>query len=70
MPDVTVKPKPLLDEERLPPVLGDPTQLRQLVMNLVINASESCGLHKGAVLVRTGSAHATHEARVGQDGIE
>jgi two-component system cell cycle sensor histidine kinase/response regulator CckA len=53
----------------LPPVQGDPTQLRQLAMNLVINASESCELHKGTVLVRTGSTHATHAdlqaARIG-----
>jgi PAS domain S-box-containing protein len=46
-------------QEQPPRVTGDPTQLRQLVMNLVINASESCELHDGAVLVRTRTAHAT-----------
>ncbi len=33
---------------------GDPTQLRQVVMNLVINASEAIGERRGVVTVTTG----------------
>jgi two-component system, cell cycle sensor histidine kinase and response regulator CckA len=39
---------------QLPAVLGDATQLRQIVMNLVVNASEAIGDHEGEVLIRTG----------------
>jgi CheY-like chemotaxis protein len=53
----------------LPAVQGDPTQLRQLLMNLVINASESCGRHDGSVRVCTRSVRLTRaeleNARVG-----
>jgi len=38
---------------------GDPTQLRQLVMNLVINAADAIGGEAGRVVVRTGSARPT-----------
>jgi PAS domain S-box-containing protein len=38
----------------LPPVHADPTQVRQVVMNLVINAAESLGERGGAITVRTG----------------
>jgi PAS domain S-box-containing protein len=37
----------------LPPLLGDATQLRQLVMNLVANASEALGGQPGSICVRT-----------------
>jgi two-component system cell cycle sensor histidine kinase/response regulator CckA len=37
----------------LPPVEGDPSQLRQVVMNLVLNAAEAIGDQAGSVLVRT-----------------
>jgi PAS domain S-box-containing protein len=37
----------------LPPVEGDATQLRQLVMNLVINAGEAIGESDGLIQIRT-----------------
>ncbi len=40
---------------------GDPTQLRQLVMNLVINASDAIGSLPGVVTVRTGVAQVGFE---------
>ena len=38
----------------LPPLLGDATQLRQVVMNLVINASEAVSGPNGTIRVTTG----------------
>ncbi|MEI9896700.1 MAG: ATP-binding protein [Chthoniobacter sp.] len=38
----------------LPVVLGDATQLRQVVMNLVINASEAVGEKSGFIAITTG----------------
>lgn len=38
----------------VPPVWGDPTQLRQILMNLVLNASEALEDESGEILVRTG----------------
>ena len=38
----------------LPPVQGDASQIRQVVMNLITNASESLGDSRGTVEVRTG----------------
>ena len=40
---------------------GDATQLRQIVMNLITNASDSLGAAGGAVVVRTGTRHADAE---------
>jgi CheY-like chemotaxis protein len=37
-----------------PPIEGDPTQIRQIVMNLVINASEAIGDRDGTIDVATG----------------
>lgn len=39
--------------EDLPVVVGDAVQLRQIVLNLVANASEAIGAHGGRVVVRT-----------------
>ncbi len=38
----------------LPPIKADPTQLRQVVMNLVINASEALGGKSGTISLNTG----------------
>ncbi|HJQ83156.1 MAG TPA: PAS domain S-box protein [Candidatus Binatia bacterium] len=38
----------------LPPVEADPTQVRQIVMNLLTNASEAIGDADGAITIRTG----------------
>jgi PAS domain S-box-containing protein len=40
--------------EALPTIEADPTQIRQVVMNLVINASDSIGERDGVIRVRTG----------------
>ena len=42
----------------LPVVLGDATQLRQVIMNLVINASEAIGEKSGFIAVNTGLTRA------------
>ncbi|WP_224981546.1 ATP-binding protein [Geomonas agri] len=39
----------------LPHIEGDATQIRQVVMNLVINASEALGERNGTISVKTGS---------------
>ncbi|MDG4550172.1 MAG: response regulator [Candidatus Contendobacter sp.] len=41
-------------QEPLPAVRGDPSQIRQIVMNLVINASEALGDHVGVITLSTG----------------
>jgi two-component system cell cycle sensor histidine kinase/response regulator CckA len=43
---------------RLPAVEGDTTQLRQVITNLVLNASESIGEAAGTIRVRTGAMFA------------
>jgi PAS domain S-box-containing protein len=40
--------------ENLPPVEADPTQLRQIIMNLITNASEAIGEESGIIRVSTG----------------
>jgi PAS domain S-box-containing protein len=51
----------------LPPVLADATQLRQIVINLVMNASDALGANGGHIVLRTGAVSATradfHDAR-------
>lgn len=58
MLDVSVAKKTKLVSELasgLPMLLGDATQLRQVVMNLVLNASEALADHQGKVVITTGS---------------
>jgi len=43
-------------EERLPPIEVDATQIRQVIMNLVINASEAIGEKNGVINIATGVA--------------
>ena len=38
----------------LPPILGDPAQITQVVMNLITNASEAAGEKRGAIRIETG----------------
>ena len=45
-PDIKVHTN--LDED-LPPIVGDPTQLRQVLMNLIVNAGEAIGAASGAI---------------------
>jgi two-component system cell cycle sensor histidine kinase/response regulator CckA len=45
-------------DQNLPPVEADATQLRQVIMNLITNASEAIGESSGIVSVRTGSMQA------------
>jgi len=42
----------------LPVVEGDATQIRQIIMNLVINASEALGNESGEITLTTGVVHA------------
>jgi PAS domain S-box-containing protein len=42
----------------LPPISGDITQISQIVMNLVINASDAIGDQSGVICIRTGLIHA------------
>ncbi|MBJ6725459.1 PocR ligand-binding domain-containing protein [Geomesophilobacter sediminis] len=52
---ITKKAELRLDFTRpLPAVEGDATQLRQVILNLVINASEAIGEEVGTITIRTG----------------
>ncbi len=44
----------------LPPVVIDATQIRQVVMNLIVNASDAIGPQAGQITVRTGVISADH----------
>jgi PAS domain S-box-containing protein len=44
----------------LPPVEADATQMHQVVMNLVINASEAIGDKSGVIAITTGSMECSH----------
>ena len=48
-------------EPSLPCIDADATQLRQIVMNLITNASDAIGANDGVITLRTGLRQASHE---------
>ncbi len=40
--------------DALPPLMADPAQMQQVIMNLVLNAAEAIGDRKGTITIRTG----------------
>jgi CheY-like chemotaxis protein len=48
--------------KNLPAIEADPTQMRQTIMNLIVNASEAIGDRSGVISVSTGLAHCDAES--------
>jgi len=48
-------------ERGLPPIEADPSQIRQIVMNLLINASEAIGDRSGVITVSVGATRCDEE---------
>ena len=48
-------------ERSLPPIEADPSQVRQIVMNLVLNASEAIGDRNGVITVSAGATRCDEE---------
>jgi PAS domain S-box-containing protein len=58
--DVSISKKALLRynyDRNLPAILADATQIRQVIMNLITNASDALGGESGVVAVTTGVLH-------------
>ncbi len=58
---LSISKKAVLEIEpatNLPAIEADPSQMRQVLMNLVINASEALQDNNGTIRIRTGSLHA------------
>jgi PAS domain S-box-containing protein len=49
-------------ERGLPPIEADPSQIRQIVMNLIINASEAIGDRSGTITVSVGATRCDEES--------
>jgi PAS domain S-box-containing protein len=58
-----------LDLSVVPPIDADPSQIQQLIMNLVINGAEAVGEHAGTVSIRTRVRDLDPEA-ARRDGFE
>ncbi len=56
--------------ENLPAVDADAAQLQQVIMNLVINASEAIGEHSGVISLSTGMMHADEDYLKGAHAAE
>ncbi len=54
----------------LPMIEGDVTQLRQLVMNLIINASEAIGNQPGTIKISTSTRHIQPAGQTAENGTD
>lgn len=64
MLDISISKKAELKynlEDNLPPIEADATQVRQIIMNLITNASEALGEGSGVIAVSTGVMECTQE---------
>ncbi|HVN79869.1 MAG TPA: response regulator [Terriglobia bacterium] len=48
-------------EQKLPPIQADASQIRQIVMNLTLNASEALGEHSGVITISTGARESNQD---------
>ena len=53
----------------LPAVTADPTQVRQIVMNLITNASDALGEEPGTITLRTGACEEANTAEGGATSV-
>ena len=64
----TISKKALLNlhfEKNLPAIRGDATQIRQILMNLVLNASEAIGERSGVITISTGAMECARDYLAG-----